>query len=79
MDKFCKKINNPLANLPMVAMLMKHLKFNGNLIDEYTTYFNKQLLDVSKQLEKLGWKPMSEELFNKLEEGIEQGKIENKQ
>jgi len=74
---------NPKALLikgkSLEAALMKHLKFNGNLIDEYTTYFDKQLLDVSKQLEKLGWKPMSEELFNKLEEGIEQGKIENKQ
>ena len=61
------------------AALMNHLKLNGNLIDEYTTYFDEQLLDVSKQLEKLGWKPMSEELFNKLEEGIEQGtRIEDK-
>ncbi len=69
---------NPKALLikgkSLEAALMNHLKFNGNLIDEYTTYFDKQLSEVSKRLENLGWEPMRDELFNKLENGIEEGK-----
>jgi hypothetical protein len=73
---------NPKALLikgkSLEAALMKHLQFNGAMVDGYTEYFDNQLAEVSKQLEKLGWEPMRNELFNKLENGIEEGKrIEN--
>lgn len=60
------------------SALMKYLQANGYRKDIHTIYLENRLLEISGQLKNLGWEPMSRELFNKLEDGIEQGKrIEN--
>jgi hypothetical protein len=73
---------NPKALLikgkSLESVLMEYVKYNGYQIDNYTVFLENQLSELSTQLKNLGWEPMREELFNKLEEGIEQGKrVEN--
>jgi len=57
------------------SAFMKHLEYNGYKRDGYAMLFENQLQEVSEQLEHLGWESMSNELYNKLEEGFEQAKI----
>jgi len=46
-------------------------------MDGQTLFLENQIKMISKQLDSLGWEPMSEELSNKLEKGGE--KLKKKQ
>jgi hypothetical protein len=54
--------------------LMIHIQYSGYKQNSHTIFLENQLSELSIQLKNLGWEPMRDELFNKLEEGMEQGK-----
>ncbi|WP_295913866.1 hypothetical protein [uncultured Alistipes sp.] len=55
------------------AALVKHLKENGYKEDAYTRQLEAQSAALYEKLKALGWEAMSEELYDKLEKGNEEG------
>ena len=56
------------------AALVKHLKGNGYKEDDYAQQIEAQSAALYEKLQALGWEAMSEELYDKLEKGNEEGK-----
>ena len=56
------------------ARLRARLAKNGNRADDEVLRLDEALRVTSRQLDSLGWAPMSRELFDKLELGNEEGK-----
>jgi len=57
------------------SALMKHLGYNGRRVDEYTLLLNREMKEINDRLINLGWKPMSDELKNRLDEDFDRAKI----
>uniref|UniRef100_UPI003AB3C6BF hypothetical protein n=1 Tax=Barnesiella intestinihominis TaxID=487174 RepID=UPI003AB3C6BF len=55
------------------AAYVKHLKENGYKEDAYTRKLEAQSAALYEKLKALGWEAMSEELYDKLEKGNEEG------
>ncbi|WP_295960182.1 hypothetical protein [uncultured Alistipes sp.] len=55
------------------AALVKHLKGNGYKEDDYARQIEAQSAALFEKLQALGWEAMSEELYDKLEKGNEEG------
>lgn len=56
------------------AALVKHLKGNGYKEDDYSRQIIAQSDALHEKLKALGWEDMSEELYDKLEKGNQEGK-----
>lgn len=56
------------------TMLDKHHRMNGGCTDQQTRFYEKKLMDISHRLDSIGWQPMTEHLYKKLEDGNKQGK-----
>jgi len=56
------------------SALMKYLKTNGYRVNENTMLLESELKEINDQLMNLGWKPISDELQNRLDEDLQRAK-----
>ncbi|MCD7971299.1 MAG: hypothetical protein LUG18_01320 [Candidatus Azobacteroides sp.] len=70
---------NPKALLikanSLEVVLAKYMSSNGYQMDEYASFLVERINEISDLLASLGWEPVTDELYDKLEEGNAQGKL----